>query len=302
MAATTLQHHPAIQRYLTALEASLRQTPGMSPEDGLADAREFLQSEWEALEGHCPPLDDDLFRHFVEKFGAPDEVAAAYAATCEPDSGAVALAGAIAGTEPIVLPTGSARQFRLRMLVVGVALAALLATTGVALRLTLGPMAGRSLGLVEMGPAWAGRVVSFDPGNPPSSQSADPLAALGPPDCGDGNREPQTYVALGCGGQLVLEFSGVALYDGEGPDLQILEIGPLAEAVEVSVSTDGQQWVAIGQAKGAAAMLDLRAWVRPGDRFRFVRLVDMGTISPKKNQWPGADIDAVGALHAVKSR
>jgi hypothetical protein len=60
--------------------------------------------------------------------------------------------------------------------------------------------------------------------------------------------------------------------------------------------------VAIGQAKGAESTLDLRARVRPGDRFRFVRLIDLGTVSAAKNQWPGADIDAVGAIHAVKSR
>ena len=98
---------------------------------------------------------------------------------------------------------------------------------------------------------------------------------------------------------MVLEFSGASLYDGDGPDLKIVEIGPLAEAVEVSVSSDGQEWLAIGCAKGAESTLDLRAWAQPGDRFRYVRLVDLGTVSAAKNHWPGADIDAVGALHAV---
>lgn len=78
----------------------------------------------------------------------------------------------------------------------------------------------------------------------------------------------------------MLEFAGTALYDGEGPDLKIVEIGPLAEAVEVSVSIDGREWVAIGQAKGAESTLDLREQVRPGDRFRFVRLIDLDTVSP----------------------
>ena len=296
MAATTLQLHPAIQRYLTALEASLRKTPGMSPEDGLADAHEFLQSEWEAVEHQHTTLDhprppDDLFRHFVEKFGTPEEVAAAYAAARAGDSDDDVC------SEPLAPP--ASRGWRPSVVIAGVALAFILAAAAVGLWFAFGPAASTSLGPVEMGPAWTGRVVSFTPGNPPASRSADPLAALGPPDCGGGTGEPDTYVALGRGGQLVLEFSGASLYDGDGPDLKIVEIGPLAEAVEVSVSSDGRQWLAIGCAKGAESTLDLRARVRPGDRFRFVRLVDQGTVSAVNNHWPGADIDAVGALHAV---
>jgi hypothetical protein len=301
MDAPTLQLHPAIQRYLTALEAALRKTPGMSSEDALADANEYLQSEWEAIQGHDPPLDDDLFRHFVEKFGTPEEVAAAYAAASEAPSDTAANAGvAAAGTEPIVQIAAIRRRFRLRI-AIGSAIVVILAATAAIVCISLAPAARRRLGGVALGPTWADRVVSFTPGNPAPSRSVDPLAALGPPNCRDAYREPETYVALGRGGQLIVEFTGAALYDGEGPDLQIVEIGPLAEAVDVSVSTDGQQWVAIGHAKGAGAMLDIHDWVQPGDRFRFVRLVDLGTVSAAKNQWPGADIDAVGAMHAVKS-
>jgi hypothetical protein len=295
MAATTI--HPAIQRYLTALEASLRKAPGASPADGLADAHEFLQSEWDAVADRQPPLDDELFEHFVQKFGTPDEVAAAYAATCEPLSDAVVLSGAAARSE-LAAPAARGQQRWVRVVAVGAALAILLAAAAVTWRSGLKPADGTALGTGDRGLMWADRVVSFQPGNPPSPSSADPLAALGPPDCHDGNREPQTYVTLGHKGQLVLEFTGVELYDGEGPDLLVVEIGPLAEAVEVSVSSDGQQWVAIGRSEGAGATLDLRDRVLPGDRFRFVRLVDLGTMSKTKNQWPGADIDAVGAIHA----
>jgi len=301
MAATTLQLHPAIQRYLTTLEAALRKTPGMSPEDALADAHEFLQSEWEALPGHRPPREDELFQHFVQKFGTPDELAAEYAAACEPPGDATRLAGAIAaGSEPIASLAALSRRLWLRI-AAGAALGILLAATVAVLQITFSPAASSRPGLVEMGPVWADRVVTFSPGNPPPSRSVDPLAALGPPDCRDGLHEPETYVALGRGGQLILEFTGAALYDGEGPDLQIVEIGPLAEPVEVSVSADGQQWLPIGPTKGAGSMLDLRERVQPGNRFRFVRLVDLGTVNAAKNRWPGADIDAVGAMHAVKS-
>src|SRR5262245_50348165 len=80
MAPTTAELHPAIQRYLMALKERLRQTPGAQAEEGLADAHEYLQSEWEAV-GHQQPAftDDELYRHFIRQFGPPDDVAAAYA-------------------------------------------------------------------------------------------------------------------------------------------------------------------------------------------------------------------------------
>jgi hypothetical protein len=298
MATTTLQPHPAIQKYLTALEASLRKTPGMSPDDGLADAHEFLQSEWEAVQCQDPPPDGDLFQHFVERFGTPEEVAAEYAAASDLPGDCGRLASDESGHEPLA-PRLLGRRLRLHAAVAGLVLAVVLAAAAWGWRFTLGLAADTAGGPVEIGPAWAGRVVSFSPGDPPPSRSIDPEAALGPPDCPGDTSEPNTYVALGRGGQLVLEFIGAKLYDGEGPDLKIVEIGPLTEAVEVAVSDDGEQWLTIGCAKGAESTLDLAAHARPGDRFRYVRLVDLGKVSAANNKWPGADIDAVGALHAV---
>jgi hypothetical protein len=124
---------------------------------------------------------------------------------------------------------------------------------------------------------------------------------LGRPDFSGDNSESHSYVALGRGGQLVLEFFEAELCDGPGPDLEIVEIGALAEAVAVSVSTDGDRWVNVGEAKGAESTIDLHGRAPTGDRFRFVRLVDLGSPGAKDNQWPGADIDAVVAIHAVKS-
>ena len=74
------QPHPMIRKYLTALEARLRRTPGVVAEEGLADALEFLQSECESLARRGALIsDDELFRHFVRKFGTPDDVATSYA-------------------------------------------------------------------------------------------------------------------------------------------------------------------------------------------------------------------------------
>lgn len=110
------------------------------------------------------------------------------------------------------------------------------------------------------------------------------------------------FVALGDGGTLVVEFLDAWLCDREGADLKIVEIGPLAEPFEVAVSRDGKQWIEVGRAKGAESDIDLAPFVRPGDRFRFVRIVDAKCINVSHNRWPGADIDAVGALHSVPDR
>ena len=84
MATINAQPHPIVQRYLTALEAKLRRTPGVVPEEALDDALEFLQSEWESLTRRGALIsDEELFRHFVRKFGPPDDVASSYAvASC----------------------------------------------------------------------------------------------------------------------------------------------------------------------------------------------------------------------------
>jgi len=301
MAATMLQHPPAIQRYLTALEANLRTTPEMPPDEGLADALEFLQSEWEALEGQ-PIQDDELFQRFVRKFGAPEEVAAAYAAAYEPFPVERAPAGDNKHCQAGLAAMTPARKWQLPAVAGGIAAVLLICGAAVAWRLSLWTREGASSRTVEAGPVWADRVVAFNPGNPPPSRSLDPTAALGLPDCRDGTREPDMYVSLGIRGELVLEFTDAQLFDGDGPDLKIVEIGPLAEAVEVSVSSDGEHWLAIGCAKGAESTLDLAGQVPPGNRFRFVRLVDLGTSNPINNRWPGADIDAVAALHATRKQ
>ena len=85
MATSTQRMHPAIQRYLTELETKLRQTPGIAPEEALADAQEFLLSEWEELSRKGTALsDDDVYQRFIEKFGSPEDIAGDYAQLQEP--------------------------------------------------------------------------------------------------------------------------------------------------------------------------------------------------------------------------
>jgi hypothetical protein len=69
--------------------------------------------------------------------------------------------------------------------------------------------------------SWADAVVSFTPGNPAAGRSTDPKAALGKPDYQgtDDAQDEATYVSIGHGGELVLEFRDNVLVDGDGQDL-----------------------------------------------------------------------------------
>jgi len=56
-------------------------------------------------------------------------------------------------------------------------------------------------------------------------------------------------------------------------------------------------WIEIGVVRGQPTGLDIEPYAKPGDYFRFVRMVDVkgGGQSPAR----GADIDAVGAIGSV---
>jgi len=79
---------PPVRSYLEALEIELKRCAGISPEEALCDAREFLQSSFESLTRAEPGLDDHaVYAHFVETFGKPENVAVFYAAINEPAKG-----------------------------------------------------------------------------------------------------------------------------------------------------------------------------------------------------------------------
>lgn len=65
---------PAAEQYLSELEGALKRTPGVVPAEALADAREFLDAETNRLRGRIPD------ERIHQRFGQPEEVAAAYAA------------------------------------------------------------------------------------------------------------------------------------------------------------------------------------------------------------------------------
>jgi len=142
--------------------------------------------------------------------------------------------------------------------------------------------------------SFADEVVSFTMGSPePQPANArDPRASLGVPDYVD--KTHSGFTSLGCGGTLVLRFTDNVLIDVPGPDLWVFEVGPAVEPTELAVSRDGKEWIDVGKISGGTAGVDIGNFVKPGNSFTYVRLTDL-----KKDcsgRWPGADIDAVGAI------
>ena len=150
--------------------------------------------------------------------------------------------------------------------------------------------------------SWVDAVVSFTPGDPAASRSRDPNATLGGPDYqgADAAEDEATYLSLGHGGELVLELTDNVLVDGEGPDLAIYEIGPEVEPILVAISQDGEDWtIEVGRVEGATCTLDIAPFVEAGQRFRFIKLSDAQAAKSNDSDWPGADIDAVGAINTL---
>ena len=149
--------------------------------------------------------------------------------------------------------------------------------------------------------AFAARVVEFVHGDPWTSLTTDPEKTIGVPDV-DTITSGYGELCLGKGGYIVLEFD-VAIYDGEGLDIYVFEVGPAVEATTVEVSSDLVTWYNVGVAKGRTAGVDLSGLVPEGSRFRYVRLTDAGG-NDYNSRWPGPDIDAVSGLNtkAVSSR
>ncbi|WP_084647781.1 OmpA family protein [Gelidibacter mesophilus] len=140
--------------------------------------------------------------------------------------------------------------------------------------------------------SFADEVVSFKIGDPGPIEGFGPEEALGIPNY-EGN--PNKYFAtLGYGGELVVRFTDNVLYDIPGPDLFILEIGALTEPVDAYISKDGKDWISVGRTDGGFSALDIADYVEKSDVFRYVKVVDIK--AKKGGKWPGADIDAIGAI------
>ncbi len=155
---------------------------------------------------------------------------------------------------------------------------------------------GKSVHFPEGDLSFADEIVSFDKGSPSAAPPySDPKNMLGPPDYKYGSQDSRPIVlTLGCGGVVVFRFTNNALVDVKGPDLYIFEVGEDEEACELSISEDGRKWIDIGKTSGATSAVDIGPHIMPGEIFHYVRLRDLR--SHCDGDYPGADIDAVGAI------
>ena len=173
-------------------------------------------------------------------------------------------------------------------------------SAGAAPYITVGSVAGGTTFPFE-DVHWAERLVFFAGGTPGSQQSTRPDAALGAPDCVNTETQPERVICLGRRGELVVEFLDRCAIDGPGADLVVIELG-YSEPVFVDVSEDGESWLETGATRGHWGTIDLAA-IDAGDRkFRFVRLRDAGSNKSRDTVCPGADVDAIGAIHTVSAQ
>jgi outer membrane protein OmpA-like peptidoglycan-associated protein len=141
--------------------------------------------------------------------------------------------------------------------------------------------------------SFADEVVSYSIGNPaPLKDAADPNQVLHIPNYNE--KADKNYTTLGYGGELVIKFVDNVLYDIDGYDLFILEIGPSIEPVDVYISKNGTEWISVGRTGGGLSKIDIANYVKKNDAYRFVKIIDIK--DQKDGSWPGADIDAIGAI------
>jgi hypothetical protein len=175
---------------------------------------------------------------------------------------------------------------------------------------------------------YADCIVQYDPGYgggcvPTNPNFMDASAALGAPDYSGGS-DGTGAVSLGSGGVLELCFTGVQI-DNSGDsrrDLRIIEIGGYSEEFFVELrpgapttaqdlidlglqDADQNGYFEVGRSSSASGGMDIDALLNrpvPEESLHFdaVRLRDDPVDTPTcATTTPGADIDAVEALHRV---
>lgn len=122
-----------------------------------------------------------------------------------------------------------------------------------------------------------------------------PENVLGPPTYlrRAGRGKGRGIYSLGCRGSGVWEFTDNLIFDVPGPDILVFEVGRAKEPTQVEVSEDNVTWIDVGPTDGSRSSVDISSSsrVRPGQKFRFIRLTDLGDTCDRRT--PGADIDAI---------
>jgi hypothetical protein len=150
--------------------------------------------------------------------------------------------------------------------------------------------------------SFADAVVSYSPGAGVTSLHNDPTEALGVPDY----TNDTNYVSLGdVPGNIVLRFVDNSLTTSGNPDLDlwIFEIGSAIEPTNVKISTDGINWIDVGDNSGATSGIDIDAYIGSGgvtlwEKYSYVMLTELPPLT-SNSPYAGADIDAVGAISSA---
>ncbi|RLB75267.1 MAG: hypothetical protein DRH24_19875 [Deltaproteobacteria bacterium] len=150
-------------------------------------------------------------------------------------------------------------------------------------------------GAVSFADEW----ILYEPTTDVLAPHNDPTSALGIPD----SPPNSNATSLGDEGVLVLKFTDNSLTTSwdDSFDLWIFEVGEL-EATSIAISTNGSDWVNVGNTSGATSGIDIDAYiglgVDLGAKYSYVMLTDL---LPHQSSSPyeGADIDAVGAISSA---
>ncbi len=151
--------------------------------------------------------------------------------------------------------------------------------------------------------SFADEVVEYKSGNGAQEPVINPEAAIGVPDFIDDNCKKCQDVSLGAYGVLTLKFvDNYLTTSGDSSlDLWVFEVGSRVEATKVDISTNGKDWIDVGNVAGATSGVDIDAFKRNGIKedikYRYIRLTDLD--GQGKPPYKGADIDSVGAISAA---
>ncbi len=146
--------------------------------------------------------------------------------------------------------------------------------------------------------SFADKIISFRQGKPKAkAQFSLPKNALGAPNYV--KYPDDTYLSLGCYGELVVQFQNNGFINIDGPDLYFFEVGPSIEAFDVEISVDGKNWLHIGDTSGGSSYVDIASAEEnaPRNIYYYVKLTDLGSFCDGPTA--GADIDAIGAIGGV---
>ncbi len=146
----------------------------------------------------------------------------------------------------------------------------------------------------EVDVRYADEVVEFAPGAEANVNPyfGDLAAVLGPPDFSE--EPPRGFVNLGIGGSITLAFLDNFVIDEPGDDLRIWGSPNQDELFYVEVSDNGYRFVSFGL---VPEMADLDLAHVGLETVQFVRMRDDGSGEQEGTAFPGADLDAVEALH-----